>query len=98
MTIFKRNRRQRMQRAGVEQVAGDWILRSDILPLEFGRQARSAPAGEGLGLEEAEVTNRGFGELFERPHADEREDAPSRARARIALPVKRRGPALRAHG
>src|SRR5690606_10539157 len=47
------------------------------LPLRLGRQAALAPAGEGVGLEEADVADREI--RIDRFHSPERELPPSRS-------------------
>src|SRR5580704_2253088 len=51
--------RPRMEHGEVEAavIVGP-VVRSDHLPLGFGRQARSGPAGEGIGFEVADMTHR----------------------------------------
>ena len=85
MAIVERDGRQRMQRAGLEQRAGDGMLRGDIFPFEFCRQTSAAPAREGVGLEEAKVADGRFGELLERARAVQCEEAPSGSRRRWAV-------------
>ena len=40
-------------------------LGGGVLPLELGGEAVAGPAGVGVGLEEAEVADGGFAEVFE---------------------------------
>ncbi len=65
-----------------------------VLPFELGGEAVSGPAGEGVGLEEAEVADGGFGEVVQGAEAVEGVDAPAGGGAAVALPVEGRLPAL----
>jgi len=69
-----------------------------VLPFEFGGKAGVGPAGEGVGFEEAEVTDGGFGEVVEGEEAVEGVDAPAGLGAAVAAPVKRGLPAVLAEG
>src|SRR6185437_12812158 len=74
------------------------MLRGDVLPLELRGETPAAPAGEGVGLEEAEVANRCLGELLQGMRAVQRKDGPAGSCGRITLPVERSRPAVGAHG
>ncbi len=69
-----------------------------VLPLEFGGEAVAGPAGEGVGLEEAEVADGGFGELAEGAEAVQGEEAPAGGGGGVADPVEGGLPAGGAHG
>jgi hypothetical protein len=84
--------------SGFEEVAGDRGLSCDKLPLEFGGEAVAGPAGKGVGLEEAEVADGGFGDLAERAEAVEGEDAPAGGSGRVANPVEGGLPAFGLEG
>ena len=62
-------------RASCRRAGATWS--GDELPLELGGEAVAGPAGEGVGFEEAEVADGGFGELVEGLEAVEGVDAPA---------------------
>ena len=68
------------------------------LPLEFGGEAVAGPAGEGVGLEEADVADGSFGELAEGAEAVEGEDAPAGGVVGVAEPVEGGLPAFGMQG
>ena len=84
--------------AGFQEVARDGMLGGDELPFELGGEAVAGPAGEGVGFEEAEVADGGFGEVGERLPAVEGEDAPEGGVGGVATPVEGGLPALRLDG
>ncbi len=63
-----------------------------VLPLELGGEAVAGEAGVGVGLEEAEVADGGFAEVFERDEAVEGVDAPAGVGGRCR-DASRAGPA-----
>ncbi len=69
-----------------------------MFPLELGGEAVAGVAGVGVGLEEAEVADGGFGEVFEGDEAVEGEDAPAGVGGGVALPVERGLPGFGAVG
>ncbi len=68
------------------------------LPLELGGEAVAGPAGVGVGLEEAEVTDGGLGEVAEGAEAVEGEDAPAGGGGGVAGPVERSLPGVGLEG
>src|SRR5439155_12732894 len=81
-----------MEMAAVTEIAGERELARRDFPFGLGRQALARPAGEGVGLVEADMAER-FGRV-DRALARQGEDAPL---AVIAMPVERRLPALLLH-
>ena len=73
-------------------------MHGGVLPFEFGGEAVAGPAGVGVGLEEAEMADGGFAEVFERDEAVEGVEAPAGLGFAVALPVERGLPAFGAHG
>src|ERR1039458_1422591 len=74
-----------------------------VFPFEFGGKTGAGalagdPLGIGGGLEEAEVSDGDFGEVFEGLPAAEGEDAPAGAGFGRGLPVERGAPTLLAEG
>ena len=67
----------------------------DELPLEFGGETVAGPAGVGVGFEEAEVADGGFGEVVEGLPAVQGEDAPAGVGGGVATPVEGRLPGVR---
>ena len=74
------------------------MLGRGVLPLELGGEAVTGPAGVGVGLEEAEVTDGGFAEVFERQESVEGVEAPAGFCCVVVLPVEGSVPGFGAHG
>jgi hypothetical protein len=74
------------------------LLPCDELPFEFGGEAVAGPAGEGVSFEEAEVADRGFGEVAQGLPAVEGEDAPAGCVGRVTAPIEGGLPALGLEG
>ena len=91
---------------GVEVAGGSGgrqVMAGGVLPLKLGGEAMAGvgegrPAGEGIGLEEAEVADGGFGEVVERLEAVEGVDGPAGLGGGVVVPVERSLPALVAEG
>ena len=69
-----------------------------VLPFELGGEAGVGPAGEGVGFEEAEVADGGFGEVVEGVEAVHGVDLPAGLGAAVAAPVEGGLPAVLAEG
>ncbi len=52
-----------MQSIVLEQIAGGWCIGSSDFPFEFCCEARSGPAGVGVGFVEADVAD-GFARIY----------------------------------
>ena len=65
------------------------MLRGNMLPFELCGQSVAGPAGEGVGLKEAEVADGSLGDFAEGLPAVEGEDRPIRLVDGIATPVER---------
>src|SRR3984885_3444825 len=74
------------------------VLDGGVLPLELGGETVAGPAGGGGGLEEAEVADGSFAEVFEGLPAVEGVDAPAGGGGLVATPVERRLPAFGVEG
>ena len=81
-----------METFALNKVAFHRQARSGAFPFKFGRQARAAPIGEGVGFEITDVRDRlGF---IDRSKAGESKIPP---RSVAFFPIERRFPALFVH-
>ena len=69
-----------------------------ILPFKLGGKTMSGPTRISIGFEEAEMTDRRLGEIFQRDKAVQRVDRPAGLGLRIALPIERSLPAFGREG
>src|ERR1700722_2700232 len=82
----------------VDLFALDPELAGGVFPFEFGGETVTGPASIGVGLEEAEVTDRGLAEVVERAESMHGVDRPAGVGGFVATPIEWRLPAFGAVG